>query len=235
MGCSLLIQIAPQIRILVAIEAIDGRKGIDALAQLCREKLDADPFSGCLFIFRTRRGTAIQAFAVRRPGVLAGHQTVIEGAFPMVAHRHGTCARRCERIRRSCCSRPAIRTRKLHRRGVPCIPKRIADKKHLRSVFDSGTLTADGFGVEISRAGGYSRRCHFHSPVDRRESGRQPAQTVGEALRGLAVETGQRRFARYGLPRPVAHAAPGRRDRIAARSASKLSTRSSGVPLPHRC
>ena len=56
----------------------------------------------------------------------------------------------------------------------------------------------------------------LHSPVDRRESGRQPAQTLGEALRGMAVETGQRRFARYGLPRLVAHAAPGRRDRITA-------------------
>jgi len=33
------IQIAPQIRILVAVEAIDGRKGIDAIAQLCRENL----------------------------------------------------------------------------------------------------------------------------------------------------------------------------------------------------
>ena len=50
-----MIQIAPQFRILVAIEAVDGRKGIDSLAQLCREKLDADPFSGCVFIFRTRR------------------------------------------------------------------------------------------------------------------------------------------------------------------------------------
>jgi transposase len=44
----------------VAIDAIDGRKGIDSLAQLCREKLDADPFSGCLFMFRSRRGTAIK-------------------------------------------------------------------------------------------------------------------------------------------------------------------------------
>ena len=52
-----MIQIAAQIRILVAVEAIDGRKGIDAMAQLCREKLNADPFSGYLFIFRTRRGS----------------------------------------------------------------------------------------------------------------------------------------------------------------------------------
>ena len=40
-------------RILVAIESVDLRKGIDGLAQVCREKLNADPFSGCLFIFRT--------------------------------------------------------------------------------------------------------------------------------------------------------------------------------------
>lgn len=60
MGPGVLIQLAPQFRILVAIEAIDGRKGIDALAQLCREKLDADPFCGCIFIFRTRRRTAIK-------------------------------------------------------------------------------------------------------------------------------------------------------------------------------
>ena len=55
-----MIQITPQMRILVAIEAVDGRKGIDSLAQLCQEKLQADPFSGCLFVFRSRRGTSIR-------------------------------------------------------------------------------------------------------------------------------------------------------------------------------
>jgi transposase len=43
--------------------APQNRKGIDSLAQLCREKLAADPFSGCLFIFRSRRGTAIKLLA----------------------------------------------------------------------------------------------------------------------------------------------------------------------------
>jgi transposase len=50
-------------RILVAIEPIDLRKGIDGLAQLCREKLGADPLSGYLFIFRGRRATAIKLLA----------------------------------------------------------------------------------------------------------------------------------------------------------------------------
>ncbi len=55
-----MIQITPQMRILVALEAVDGRKGIDSLARLCQEKLAADPFSGWLFVFRSRRGTAIR-------------------------------------------------------------------------------------------------------------------------------------------------------------------------------
>jgi hypothetical protein len=57
-GNQRMIQITPQMRILVALEAVDGRKGIDSLAQLCREKLAADPFSGCLFVFRSRSASA---------------------------------------------------------------------------------------------------------------------------------------------------------------------------------
>jgi hypothetical protein len=34
-----MIQITPQMRVLVAIEPVDGRKGIDSLAQLCQQKL----------------------------------------------------------------------------------------------------------------------------------------------------------------------------------------------------
>ena len=51
-----MIQISATIRILVAIQPVDLRKGIDGLAQFCREKLTADPFSGCLFIFAADRG-----------------------------------------------------------------------------------------------------------------------------------------------------------------------------------
>jgi transposase len=61
-----MLQIAPQMRILVAIEPVDLRKGMDGLAELCREKLSADPFSGCLFVFRRRRATAIKLCFARR-------------------------------------------------------------------------------------------------------------------------------------------------------------------------
>jgi hypothetical protein len=41
-----MIQLTPQMRILVGVEAVDFRKGIDGLARACREVLAADPFSG---------------------------------------------------------------------------------------------------------------------------------------------------------------------------------------------
>ena len=59
-GNGRMIQITPQMRILVAVESVDFRKGIDSLAELCRQKLEADPFSGYLFVFRSRRATSIK-------------------------------------------------------------------------------------------------------------------------------------------------------------------------------
>lgn len=55
-----MIQITPQMRILLARDPADFRKGIDGLAQVCREGLGEDPFSGFMFVFRNRRGTAIK-------------------------------------------------------------------------------------------------------------------------------------------------------------------------------
>ena len=39
-----MIQIAPQMRILVAVEPVDFRKGIDGMAGVCRKVLGSDPF-----------------------------------------------------------------------------------------------------------------------------------------------------------------------------------------------
>ena len=55
-----MIQLLPQLRILIACQPIDFRKGIDALAALCKNHLDEDPFSGTLFVFRNRRATAVK-------------------------------------------------------------------------------------------------------------------------------------------------------------------------------
>ena len=61
-----MIQIVPQMRILVAVEAVDFRKGIDGLARVCQERLQSDPFCGGLFVFRNRRQTAVKSPASAR-------------------------------------------------------------------------------------------------------------------------------------------------------------------------
>ena len=58
-----MIQITAQMRVLVAVEPQDFRKGIDGLSRVCREVLRSDPFSGCLFVFRNRRATALKILA----------------------------------------------------------------------------------------------------------------------------------------------------------------------------
>ena len=68
-------------RILVAIEAVDGRKGIDSLVQLCREKLAVDPFSGCLFFFRSRSATSIRVLAYDGQGFWLAQKRLSKGRF----------------------------------------------------------------------------------------------------------------------------------------------------------
>ena len=76
-----MIQITPQMRILVAVEPVDGRKGIDALAQLCQERLLTDPFSGSLFVFRSRRGTAIRILVYDGQGFWLAQKRLSKGRF----------------------------------------------------------------------------------------------------------------------------------------------------------
>lgn len=55
-----MIQLIPQLRILPACRPIDFRNGIDGLAAICKRVLEEDPFSGTLFVFRHKRGTALK-------------------------------------------------------------------------------------------------------------------------------------------------------------------------------
>lgn len=55
-----MIQVTAQTRILVAIEPVDFRRGIDGLAALCRSVLKENPFSGTVFVFRSRSGTQLR-------------------------------------------------------------------------------------------------------------------------------------------------------------------------------
>jgi len=55
-----MISIAAGKRIVVATVPVDGRKGMDSLAALVQQALCDNPFSGDVFIFRTRRADRIR-------------------------------------------------------------------------------------------------------------------------------------------------------------------------------
>jgi transposase len=76
-----MIQLTPHMRILVAVEPVDFRKGIDGLAQLCRERLSSDPFAGAVFVFKNRRGTALRLLAHDGRGFWLCHKRLSAGRF----------------------------------------------------------------------------------------------------------------------------------------------------------
>jgi len=76
-----MIQITPQMRIVVAIEPADFRKGIDGLARVCKELLKQDPFSGWVFVFRNRPATALKALIYDGQGFWLCHKRLSSGRF----------------------------------------------------------------------------------------------------------------------------------------------------------
>ena len=89
LGTPVMIQITPQMRIMVAIEPCDFRKGIDGLARVCKEVLKQDPFSGWVFVFRNRPATALKALIYDGQGFWLCHKRLSTGRFcwwPTAAH-----------------------------------------------------------------------------------------------------------------------------------------------------
>lgn len=76
-----MIQTTPTMRILVAVEPADFRKGIDGLAALCRQKLEEDPMSGCVFVFRNRSKTAIKLLLYDGQGFWLCQKRLSQGHF----------------------------------------------------------------------------------------------------------------------------------------------------------
>lgn len=76
-----MIQITPQMRVLVATEPVDFRSGIDGLTRVTREELERDPFGGVVFVFRNRRSTAIKVLVYDGQGFWLCHKRLSQGRF----------------------------------------------------------------------------------------------------------------------------------------------------------
>ena len=55
-----ILALSPSQRILLAVQPVDFRKGIDGLIGLCRQRLNENPLMGTLFVFTNRRRTSLK-------------------------------------------------------------------------------------------------------------------------------------------------------------------------------
>src|SRR5271169_1856121 len=105
--------VTAQMRVLVCVEAVDFRKGIDGLARVCREVLSSDPFSGTMFVFRNRRGTAIKLLAYDGQGFWLCQKRLSKGRFVTGLRAETPRSASCSRTNWGCSLRavtPSART-----------------------------------------------------------------------------------------------------------------------------
>lgn len=76
-----MIQITPHMKILVAVQPVDFRCGIDGLAAICRQALSTDPMTGALFVFISRRRHAIKCLVYDSQGFWLAQKRLSKGRF----------------------------------------------------------------------------------------------------------------------------------------------------------
>ena len=75
-----MIQITPHIKIFIAAEPIDFRKGIDGITGICRKMLK-NPFSGHIFVFRNRSANSIKILMYDGQGFWLCQKRLSKGKF----------------------------------------------------------------------------------------------------------------------------------------------------------
>src|SRR6202022_4955402 len=67
--------------VLIATKPVDFRKGADGLAALVRETLGDDPFSGSIYVFRSKRTDRVKMLAWDGTGLVLLWKRLESGAF----------------------------------------------------------------------------------------------------------------------------------------------------------
>lgn len=68
-------------RVYLATRPVDFRKGLAGLALVVQGVLGHDPFSGAIYVFRSKRGDRLRLVAWDRTGLLMVHKQLEGGAF----------------------------------------------------------------------------------------------------------------------------------------------------------
>ena len=76
-----MIAVPAGMRVLVATKPVDFRRGADGLVALVRETLGHDPFSGTVFVFRSKRADKVKIVAWDGSGLVLFWKRLEQGAF----------------------------------------------------------------------------------------------------------------------------------------------------------
>lgn len=90
-GCGLPNMMMPshRVRILVATQPVDFRKGHDGLAALVQSVLEEDPFTGTVFLFRAKRADRLKILFWDGSGLVMAYKRLEETTFTWPAVRDG--------------------------------------------------------------------------------------------------------------------------------------------------
>jgi transposase len=69
------------VKVMVATKPVDFRKGADGLAALVREQLCHDPFSGTIFVFRSKRADRLKILAWDGSGLVLLWKRLEQNSF----------------------------------------------------------------------------------------------------------------------------------------------------------
>jgi transposase len=75
------LSLPPSVRIFVATQPVDGRKGVDSLAAIVRSVLSQDPLSGHLYVFFSRRCDRVRIVYWDRNGYAMWIKRLERGRF----------------------------------------------------------------------------------------------------------------------------------------------------------
>lgn len=76
-----MLSLSSAVRIFLAVEPADMRKGPDGLAQLVRDVIAQDPLSGHFFVFRNRRRDRVKVLYWDRDGFALWYKRLEKGVF----------------------------------------------------------------------------------------------------------------------------------------------------------
>lgn len=76
-----MLNLPPSVRIWLATHATDLRKSFDTLAEVVRQQLQADPFSGHLFVFRNQRADRVKLLYWDEDGFVIVYKRLEQGSF----------------------------------------------------------------------------------------------------------------------------------------------------------